>query len=274
MPADLELLRRIDAYLDAAPRTGARAEDVGPFTVFLNEGHGWRYYARPTPGTSAVTASDVEAVRRLQRERSQPEAIEWIGELAPELHDAATEAGMHVAAHPLMVLAEAAAKVPAAGAQVRIVDPDDDLAELSAVADVAFAAPGTHPGPAGPAEAAAAAREQSAETIAFQRGRMLAGLTVAAAASVDGVTASVGWHQPLDGASEIVGVATLPTYRRRGLAAAVTGVLVADALERGVGTVFLSADDDDVARVYEAVGFRRVGTSCAASAPTPRREPS
>jgi predicted GNAT family acetyltransferase len=97
---------------------------------------------------------------------------------------------------------------------------------------------------------------------------MLAGLTVAAAARVSGVLASVGWHQPLDGASEIVGVATLPAFRRRGLGAAVTGTLVADALERGVETVFLSADDDDVARVYERVGFRRVGTACGASIPT------
>lgn len=274
MPVDLDLLRRIDAYLDAAPRTGARAEDVGPFTVFLNEGHGWRYYARPTPGASGITPVDVDALRRHQRDRAQPEAIEWIDELAPELGGAAAEAGMHVAAHPLMALAEFTSRVHPATALVRIVDADDDLAELSAVADVAFAAPGTHTGPAGPAEATAAAREQSADTIAFQRGRMLAGLTVAAAASIDGVTASVGWHQPLDGASEVVGVATLPMYRRRGLAAAVTGALVADALERGVDTVFLSADDDDVARVYETVGFRRVGTSCAASAPIPRREPS
>jgi predicted GNAT family acetyltransferase len=97
---------------------------------------------------------------------------------------------------------------------------------------------------------------------------MLAGLTVAAAARVSGVLAAVGWHQPLDGASEIVGVATLPAFRRRGLGAAVTGTLVADALERGVETVFLSADDDDVARVYARVGFRRVGTACGASVPT------
>jgi len=96
----------------------------------------------------------------------------------------------------------------------------------------------------------------------------VAGLTVAAAARASGVLAAVGWHQPLEGASEIVGVATLPAFRRRGLGAAVTGALVADALERGVETVFLSADDDDVARVYARVGFRRVGTACAASVPT------
>ena len=150
----------------------------------------------------------------------------------------------------------------------RIVDADDDLAALSAVAEVGFATPGTAAGEPGAAEATAAAARQSPDTIAFQRGRMLAGLTVAAAARVSGVMAAVGWHQPLEGASEIVGVATLPAFRRRGLGAAVTATLVADALERGIDLVFLSADDDDVARVYAKVGFERVGTASAASVPS------
>jgi ribosomal protein S18 acetylase RimI-like enzyme len=265
--ADLDLLRRIDRYLDAAPRTGARTEEVGTFTVFVNEGHGWRYYARPTPGAAASTVDDVRAVRARQRELSQPEAIEWIGELAPDVGRSAADDGMRVVDHPLMVLDEPDPTPGPQGAEVAIVGPDEDLAALNGVAQIAFAAPGTSIGEAGAVDAAAAAAAQSADTIAFQRGRMLSGLTVAAAASVSGVVAAVGWHQPLDGVSEVVGVATLPAFRRRGLGAAVAGLLVADALDRGIGTVFLSADGDDVARVYAGVGFRRVGTACAASVP-------
>jgi len=33
--------------------------------------------------------------------------------------------------------------------------------------------------------------------------------------------------------------------------------------------VFLAAQDDDVARVYGRVGFRRVGTACIAAPPQP-----
>jgi ribosomal protein S18 acetylase RimI-like enzyme len=271
MSADIALLRRIDAYLDAAPRTGARAETIGPFTLFINEGHGWRYYARPTPGADGTTAEAIQRVRGRQRALGQPEAIEWIGELAPGLGAATAADGMLVVDHPLMVLSTDALadRPPVEGVDVEIVDPDDDLAALSAVAEVGFASPGTAVGTANAADAASAAARQPAETIAFQRGRMLAGLTIASAARVSGVIAAVGWHQPLDGASEIVGVATLPAYRRRGLGSAVTATLVADALDRGVRTVFLSADDDDVARVYARVGFRRVGTACAASVPRP-----
>lgn len=77
-----------------------------------------------------------------------------------------------------------------------------------------------------------------------------------------------GSYLPVDGVAEIVGVAVLPAYRRRGLAGHLTYVLATDALERGVDTVFCSAQSDAVARVYEAVGFRRVGTACIASVPS------
>ena len=50
--------------------------------------------------------------------------------------------------------------------------------------------------------------------------------------------------------------------RRQGLGAAVTAALVEHALGRGIETVFLSAADDDVARVYERLGFRRAATAC------------
>jgi hypothetical protein len=36
-----------------------------------------------------------------------------------------------------------------------------------------------------------------------------------------------------------------------------------------VTTVFLTAQDDAVARVYQRVGFERVGTACVAEAPAP-----
>ena len=37
-----------------------------------------------------------------------------------------------------------------------------------------------------------------------------------------------------------------------------------DARERGARIVFLTASDDDVARMYERLGFERVGTGCIA----------
>jgi len=94
--------------------------------------------------------------------------------------------------------------------------------------------------------------------------RIRRGLTVVAAAVESGRALCSGRHQPVGEVSEIVGVGTLPSARRRGLGQALTATLVADARSRGVRTVFLSAGDEDVARVYARLGFRQVGTALIA----------
>ena len=59
----------------------------------------------------------------------------------------------------------------------------------------------------------------------------------------------------------------LPASRRRGLGAAVTHALAADAVAGGAHTVFLSATDATVARVYARLGFREIGTALIAEPP-------
>ncbi|MFJ9469131.1 GNAT family N-acetyltransferase [Streptomyces caniferus] len=57
---------------------------------------------------------------------------------------------------------------------------------------------------------------------------------------------------------------TLSAARRRGRGLAVTAALVADVRSRGVETVFLSAGDEDVARLSAWLGFRSVATALIA----------
>jgi hypothetical protein len=47
----------------------------------------------------------------------------------------------------------------------------------------------------------------------------------------------------------------------------VTWALVEDARRLGIGTVFLSAGSERIARIYGRLGFRRVGTAYIAEAP-------
>ena len=272
MPDDLDLLRRLDAYLDAVPRSAVRTETIGPFTLFVQEGNGWRYYARPTPGAEAFGPDDVTAVRVRQRELAQPEALEWVVGVAPGVGPATEAAGMATHRMPLMHLPDGAARpVPAPdGVEIRIVGPDDDLATIDAVAAVGFGAPGTQVGETGVEALVGAAAATDPGILAFRRERARDGLTVTAAAFVEGVPISIGSHQPCEGATEIVGVATLPAFRRRGIGGAVTATLIDDARERGVEIVFLSAGDQDIARVYARAGFLQVGEVGAAEpAPGP-----
>ncbi|WP_406864930.1 GNAT family N-acetyltransferase [Streptomyces sp. HUAS MG47] len=269
-----DLLDRIERYYDAVPRSSARAEDFGTLTLFVREGAGWPYYARPALGSAAgATADDVERVRARQRELGVPEALEWVDETTPGLRAAVEATGLAVHAHPLMAL-DLDADAPAGpaeppradGAVVRMLAADDPaLLGAMCVPQLAFADRGTAVGAAGAVELAERMREQAgAGTVGRIARRIEEGLTRQAAALEDDTVLCAGQHQPVGEVSEIVGVGTLPAARRRGLGAAVTAALVADARARGVRTVFLSAGDEHVARIYARVGFRRVGTALIA----------
>jgi len=211
--------------------------------LFVPAGPGWPYYARPRPGPRPrVTVAAIRAVRARQRELIIPESFEWIEPTAPEMAAAAAEAGLEVHRHPLMVLSvppQAAPRPP--GVTVRVVAPEDpELDRIWAVPAVAFGHPGTAAGEAGPAE-----RDKIA------------------AFGPDGPLAA-GSCQAVNGVAEITGVGVLPSSRRQGLGAAVTAVLAGDALDRGVDTVFLSASDNAVARIYARIGFGAIGTAMIA----------
>lgn len=269
---DLGLLRKIDAYLDAAPRPSARTETVGPFTLFLSGGPGWPYYARPVHGgPGPISAHDVGVVRARQRALDVPETFEWVAELAPDLAEAATSSGLQVVLHQLMLLAaEDFRPVPAPeGVRTSVVAPDDDLTVPFGVAMVAFSNPGTEIGEVGHEAVRQAASSMTAEMLAFVRRRMEQGLTITAIAAVDGRAVAVGSHNPIGDTTEIVGVGTLPAFRREGLGATVTSMLVQDALARRISTVLLSAGDEAVARVYARLGFHTVGTAGAAAPADP-----
>jgi ribosomal protein S18 acetylase RimI-like enzyme len=263
---DTSLLPLLERYYDTAPRATARTEDLGPLTLFVAE-RGWPYYARPRLGLQdVVRREEVEAVLDRQTALSVPRSLEWVHETTPSLEQAARDAGMSVARCPLMVLDTLTAPAAPAG-RVRIVDADDpDLAAVRAAIHVAFGAAGTARGPQSVAERdAAAAAAVSSTSLDTTREAIRAGRSVQVGAfdDTDGPVGG-GSHNPRGDVSEIVGVAVLPAHRRRGLAAAVTALLATDAAERGVRTVFCSAESADVARIYESLGFRRVGTACIA----------
>ncbi|KJY31211.1 acetyltransferase [Streptomyces sp. NRRL S-495] len=273
----------MEGYYDAVPRSSARVEDFGPLSLFVAEGAGWPYYARPALGHEgpAVTAADVRRVRARQRELGLPEAFEWVAEHDPLLRAAVEEAGLTVHEHPLLVLGPQDGYPDEHGVgdghghgdtsgpdgvSVRVLAADDPaLAEALAVPHLAFGEPGTGVGSAGPAELAVRAEALKADGTAERlAGRITAGRTTLAAAFADGTALCAGQHNPVGEVTEVAGVGTLPSARRQGLAQAVTAALVAHARAGGVRTVFLSAADEDVARIYRRAGFRSFATALIA----------
>ena len=264
-PTRDELLALIDSYCDTAPRATARVEEHGSLVLFVAE-RGWPFYARPRlDRTTEPTTEEIRSVLARQIELGVPRALEWIHETAPALATTARAAGMTVQECPLLVLGSPVEPRPVDGV-VRLVDADDpELSNVNAAIDVAFAMPGTSVGEAGVVERNhAAGAPSAAHRLEFTADALRAGRTVKVAAfGADAGAVGGGSHNPRGEVSEIVGVGVLPAFRRRGLAGAVTYLLARHALDNGVTTVFCGAESSDVARVYERVGFRRIGTICA-----------
>jgi GNAT superfamily N-acetyltransferase len=276
---DTGIFAELERFYDTVPRVAAVAEEIGDFVLFRREGPGYPYYARPRLGATALSAADITEVRARQRALGLPEAFEWVHETTPALLAVARSAGLDVLLAPLMVLS-----APAPVGDARFLHPDTpgfgtDLAAAQAVARLAFADPATSTGtppstalagaltitPAGPAERDAVPAPDPA-VIADQATLIAEGhvLTAVSETPAEGIVAT-GSVQRAAGVAELVGIATLPSARRHGHGTRITAALSHRALATGDTHVFLSAGDDDVARMYAHQGFRRVGTACIAS---------
>lgn len=257
-----DLLARLEAYYDEVPRAGSQTEDHGPFTIFVSTG-GWPYYARPRLGMTAdIIPDEVAAVMSRMAELGVPQSIEWAHENTPSLRAAAVAAGFAVGEYPLLVL-DGDPVERHSPCVVRRLEPDDaDLAVVRAAIHVGFGQDDTLVGDASVAErdAMVAGPDSDDSHLASV---LAAGRSVMYGAfDPDLGAVGGGSHNPRGPVTEIVGVGVLPASRRQGIAGHLTWALTQDAMASGVTTVFMSAGSEAVARIYEGVGYRRVGTAC------------
>jgi predicted N-acetyltransferase YhbS len=264
VPTRPGLLESIERYFAAAPLPDARIQSAGALDVPLGD-PAWPSPARPRSGAGPVTADDVRAAVALQQAAGLPAAVEWVPERSPETAAATRAAGLAVEELPLLVAVDPVEVLLPTGFRLYLVGADDpELPRYQRVAATAFA----HPG--GACDVLDVPLDTSAEALARTaalRERIASGRTVMMVAVENGEPVAVGSHQPVDvdgtEVSEVVGVATLPRLRGRGLGAGITSALVAHATETA-DMVFLAAGDDDVARIYERVGFARLATTSVA----------
>ena len=261
------MISKLDTFFDAVPRSGANPVVIGAFTLFVSNAP-FGYYARPSLAhPKSVNTSDLVALEEACVERDVELSIEWVHETHPELSGMAGSHGLEVRSHALMVVKSGEVLIPKLleGVTVRLVNADDSaLVDGLAVANLSFGFGGTEPGSVGHIERDIAVAALDEEFIEYFRNRVRQGLIVTAVAKSDDGVLAVGSYQRANNCAEIVGVATLPAARGRGLAGALTALLATHALEEGVEMVLLSAQNVSVARVYERVGFRRVGSTGAA----------
>ncbi|MDP3710907.1 MAG: GNAT family N-acetyltransferase [Mycobacteriales bacterium] len=259
----MDALALVDAFGDAAPRRDARVEEHGSLRVFVPQRVGRPWSARPVDAGVTVTDDDVRRVGARQRALGLPESIEWVGGRPAGLEDAARAAGLVVHQHPLLAVdPEGLRPAEDVDAEVRLLGPGDDVARADAVARIAF----TDRSSTGGVEGLDAAQDRDPASVAVRTARVLEGRPAVVAAYLGGEPVACGTVTVVGDVAQVTGVATLPALRRRGLGGAVTRRLAEHAFGAGARLVFLAADPA-AARVYERLGFDRVGSGWLAGPP-------
>ena len=248
----LERLQRSLGEVAGAERETVR---VAPFTAYVDRERPLKYFsfALPDPGTAELPPELTEVFA----ERDRTARVEHFEELNPHLREALEAAGWSLSERaPVMACTPEALVVPPApdGLVLERVGPDAAeplVRALLAAQKTAFE------DPHGVGEAdVTKLRAWAAEAPVF------AGL-------IDGEVVGAGLASKIArGVAEVAGVATLPAFRRRGIAAAITAAAAAAAFEAGAELAWLTAADEDAARLYGRAGFALTGTMWAYDAPS------
>lgn len=256
------LLLRIDDYFNRVSGWDADRVSVGPLTLFVNRAP-WANSARPTP-TRQIAGRHLRLLQRRCAHYEMPMQLEWIHELHPELEGVAFREGLAITDHPLLFMRPGGLVPRDRHPSVRILGHDDQALMTSrGVVDVAF--DGSMPTTAGIDERDRCVDAMDEDLVSYLRARSGLGRTVTAAAlAMPGGPLATGSYHRADTTAEIVGVGTLPAYRRQGLGSDVVHLLCEHAFANGVNTLVLTAKSEQVGALYQVLGFARAGTVMSA----------
>ena len=248
------LLQRIEQINNKVAAQGRNVIAVGSFQALIDPSCDmtWLNYAVPIAGlgTNADVTQVIVELRDVFQKSDRTLRFEFTESLWPTLPAALEEAGLQLEVrHPMMLCTpDDFQAYQASTVQVRLLHPEDDpniLFTYLSVRNQGF-------------DQEFAAEPPTKKEIAQLREQIENGSLRGALAYLDGIPAGVGVTMPMLGICELVGVTTLSTLRRRGVAATLCSVLIKDHVEGGGDLVWLSAGDAIAQATYERIGFRNV----------------
>lgn len=251
----IPLLQRIEAATARANEIGRDILLIPPFQLSFHPTDPLIYfnYAMPLtsfpPTSSPLTAASLQQLREAFGSRKRVLRFEFLETLWPDLATQLEAAGMAFESRmPLMLCGPGDLCPPrAVDAVLEPIDehsPDASLEQFLAVRRASFS---DSPSPPRPGE-----REETRADFRTGKYRSLA-------ARVDGRLVAIASLTVAN--DELVGVATLPAYRGRGLAAALCAALLQNHFARGAAHAWLTAADAPARRLYERLGFRTAGSA-------------
>ncbi|RKR90420.1 putative GNAT family acetyltransferase [Micromonospora pisi] len=236
--------KSVVALLSNRPET----VDAGPFVIGWDPTSDSRFISYATPRPDAViTPDDVTALVAAFRNINRVPRLEYVTSCAPDLEKHLLDAGFTIEArHQYLVCSPDTLTVPVTPAGFGIIEPtsDEERAGGLAAQNEAFGGELT----ATPADVARVRRTQ-------ERG----GVVLVARAD-DGTYVGGGQASPPGaGLSEVAGIGVRETFRRRGVAGALTAAITELAFTRGIEAAWLEAGGEDSWRVYERIGYVPMG---------------
>jgi predicted N-acetyltransferase YhbS len=236
----VNVAERVQASIRAVNAAERDAVVAGPFTLYRNRASDHPYLNYAVPNAGAVQWNGIEELRAAFAAHGLGPRLEFVAECAPGLEEALAAGGFQLQGrYPVMTLpAEELREVPAPdGVVIARVLAGGDVRALLQTAAEAF-------GDGPPTDAQVAAYGG--------RGHL---------ARTEGEPAGTAFHSPIaEGVSELGGIGVRERFRRRGIAAALTGASAAAAVAAGAQLCFLTPGDDGAERVYARAGFARAGT--------------
>ncbi len=253
MTEDLQqLLEQVEADTRSVLTDDHETMNVGPFMAAFHRDSDlvWYNYAVPNAPTANDLACVSDAVGRLRQlfgERNRTLRFEFFEALWPLLGPALETCGLKLQGkRPLMLCAPSdLQRVTASGFSVNSLDEGADeetLTEFVIAAKVGFAMDSP---------------EVQPKEIVEQRRHLRSGRLRCAFARMNRRMVGVGTL--VVGNEELVGVGTLPEFRRRGVAASVSSHLIAEHFAHGGKVVWLTTGDAAAEAVYRKIGFRPAG---------------
>ena len=220
---------------------------VGPFVCRFNPSWSSPFANYAIPDDHAEpTQDDIKALIAAFRQQDRKPRLEYLPACAPAVEKALLTAGFKVEDRPPVMACQPqnlAVPDPVPGLEFREPRGDDDLDDLAFIQHRAFGEPGI-PEPGVGAAARRTYENGGIVVLATFRGEPAAGGSCSA---------------PVDGMTELGGIAVDDRFRRRGIGAALSAHLTALAHARGYRLVWLEPANDAVARIYAGIGYRPVG---------------
>lgn len=233
---------QLQGSLRAALRGRRDAESIGPFLAAFDADSTspFRNYAIPNDDAEP-TLEQIEGLRRAFQRRERLPRLEFLPAAAPAVEPALLSAGFVTEARlPIMTCTTAQLRQasPPRGVDVVMVTAREGLREAAEVQNAAYDAP----------------EPTEADIVRLER-TVAAGGVVALARHADGQALGSGLvTAPNEGFAELAAVGVLPVWRRRGVAATLTGALGRVALTTGTQMLMLMAYESEQS-IYARAGF-------------------